>query len=183
AKIKGDTVSGSDINTTVVGLMAEGTKSLQTRLADAHGQVNEDGFGMCFLAARRAYPAAKAFEIFSPYLTAKGDEKKKKRDPAVAKRERLCEALGLHSIYGSHVHALRDEEPPLDPRWLDAAVQVRHLGLVRSLIRPGHAGANALLSETFADVLKKAKSLNECHEVVAAMVYAQHPEATDAFIA
>jgi hypothetical protein len=182
-KVKGDTVSGSDINATAVRLMADGTKNLQTQLAESHAQVNAEAIGLCFQAARRAFTAQKVFELFSPYLTADSGGKKK-RDPNTAKSEALCGALGGRYVYGSYyVDPEVDQEPPLDPRWLDAAVGMKNLSLVRCLIRRGHAGANAFLSETFAAVLKKAKSLNDCHEVVAAMVHAQHPEATDAFIA
>ena len=124
-------------------------------------------------------PPRQVFEMFSPYLTAKVDEKKK-RDPAWIKREAIREALGAGYRYW------RDAEnalPPLDPRWLDVAVAARDMGLVRELARPGHAGLNAFLTENFAETIKKAKSRDECHDVVAAMIRAEHPEATDAFIA
>jgi hypothetical protein len=179
AKIKGESLSGSDIHATVVELMAEGSKSMQTRLGQAHPEVSADRFASSFRAARQAFPPETVFEMFSLYLF-----KKTKGHPDNAKRQALCEALAGRYPHGSHyVQTSRDEEPPLDPRWLDVAVQVKHLGLVRSLVRPGHAGANVFLSESFATVLGKAKSLNECHEVVAAMADAQHPDATDAFIA
>lgn len=180
AKVKGDTMSGVDLNATVVGLMGEGTKKLRTVLAEAHGSLSADELGVAFHAARHALPAAKVFEMFSPYLTAKVDEKKKQRDPAWAKREAVCAAIAGQYHYWS---SRDDSGPPLDPRWLDVAVDAKHLGLVRQLGRPGHATANAFLQQTFDAVLKKSKSLDECHEVVASMVLAGHPQATEAFIA
>jgi hypothetical protein len=183
-KIKGDTVSGSDIHAGVVRLMADGSRNLQTRLAEGHSQIPAEEFGWCFHAARHAFPAAKVFEMFSPYLAVDASDKRRKNDAGMAKHRAVFEALGGRYAPGRyHGEALSDGEPPLDPRWLDIAVQLKHLGLVRSLIRPGHAGANAFLSETFAAVLKKAKALNDCYEVTAAMVEAQHPKAVDAFIA
>lgn len=181
AKIKGDTASGADLNSAVVRILAQGSKKLQTTLADAHATASAEDLTWCFQAARRALPAAKVSAMFSPYLTAHVDEAKK-RDPAWAKCEAILQALGAspHHGYGPRQH---DDEPPLDPRWLDLAVQLKHLGLVRQLIRPGHAGANAFLLATFQEQLKKAKNSHECHEVVAALIHAQHPEATDAYLA
>jgi hypothetical protein len=179
-KIKGDSFSGADIQSTVVGLMQDGTTKLQTTLAGAHDRLSGAEFAACFQAARRAFPPEQVFEVFSPYLTPDGGEKKKKRDPGSAKREALCELLGGRFRYWWHGH---DTEPPLDPRWLDCAVQIQHLGLVRHLARPGHAAAIAFLKETFDTLVKKAKSFDECYDVVAAMVRAAHPDATDAVIA
>jgi hypothetical protein len=118
--------------------------------------------------------------MFSPYFLAKVEEKKKQREGPGAKRDAISSAIGHHYYYWGH-----REEPdlPLDPRWLDVAVETKDLNLVWRLIRPGHARANAFLKETFDAVIKKSKSLDECHEVVAAMVKAKHPEATDAFLA
>ena len=112
-------------------------------------------------------------------MTAKVDAKKKERDPAYAKRSAILNQLGQQWF------ALRPAGPvpPLDPRWLDLAVQIDALHLVGCLIRPGHAAANAYLSKTFAEQFKKAKQMHDCHEVVAAMVSAKHPDATDAVIA
>ena len=117
--------------------------------------------------------------MFSPYLLAEVDEKKK-RDPAYVKREAISEALDGRYRYW---HGHDTEYPPLDPRWLDVAVEARDMGLIRALGRPGHAAANAFLKDCFADIVKKAKSVEECHDVVAAMIRCEQPEATDAFIA
>src|SRR5262249_41273434 len=139
AKIKGEAASGVDLNLNVVGLMADGPKKLQTTLSEAHASLNADELRLCFGAALHALPAPQVFGISSPYLTATVDEKKKKRDLAWAKREAVCDALGAgeHSFYWADRH---ESGPPLDPRWLDAAVSIEHLGLMTRIIRPGHAG-------------------------------------------
>jgi hypothetical protein len=177
ARIKGDPVSGSAIQPTVVELMHQGSPNLRKTLADSHGELGTDHLYACFHAARHVYPAAQVFDMYSPYLTARSDDKKKR---AGAAPKTMTELLGGGGYYWRRHD---DGEPPLDPRWLDVAVELKDLSLVRALIRPGHAGANKFLKETFDAVLKKAKSLDDCHEVVSAMVYGGHPEATDAFLA
>ena len=159
--------------------MQHGTPTLQTTLAEAHAELPATEFAHSFVAARHAYPAAKVFEMFAPHLVTEAGAKKK-GDSAGAKREALCKALGGVRGYWP---GWQDPEPPLDPRWLDAAVQIRHVGLVCRLIRPGHPAANAFLKETFDDLVRKPKALHECHTVVASMVYGRHPDATDAVIA
>lgn len=178
-KIKGDSCSGTDLNLAVVSVMGHGTKNLQKTLAQAHASLTVEELGIGFYAARRALPPEVVFDMFSPYLTARVDEKKKQRDVAWAKREAICGALGGQY----HYSATRATGPPLDPRWLDLAVAIQHLGLIQQLARPGHDGANAFLKETFDAVMKKSKSLDDCHEIVTSMVLAGHPDATEAFVA
>ena len=180
AKIKGANVSGSDINTAVVHLMQGGTRELRESLAKAHGVLAAEELASTLFAARRVFPAAEVFEMFSPYLTAKVDEKKKLRDPAYAKREIIIGAIGGHNYYFWNRD---DKEAALDPRWLDVAIGLKNLSLVRQLARPGHAGTNAFLKSTFDTVIKESKSIEECQEVVAGMVVAEHLDATDAFVA
>jgi hypothetical protein len=179
AKVRGDTTSGSDLNSTVVHLMACGTPRMRTALVNNHAALDGRDLEQCFQAARVGLPADKVFAIFSPYATAKVDAKKKDRDPAYAKRSAFLKQLGQH-WYTSRP---TDVAPPLDPRWLDVAVRLEDLQLIGRLIRPGHAAANAYLSKTFAEQFKKAKQMHECHDVVSAMVRAAHPDATDAVIA
>ncbi len=179
AKLRGDTTSGSDLNSTIVGLMTQGTPRMRAALMDKHAALDGPDLGQCFQTAWCDLPAEKVFAIFSPYVTAKVDAKKKDRDPAYAKRTAILNQLGNRRYVLRQI----DAAPPLDPRWLDLAVQVEDLHLVAGLIRPGHAAANAYLSKIFAEQLKKAKQMHEFHDVVSAMVGAEHPDATDAVIA
>jgi hypothetical protein len=181
AKVKSDLLSGAHFNTEVVRIMAYGPRKLQTALAEAHGSMEWNLELMhSFHAARHALPADRVFEMFSPYLTADVDEKKKKRDPAYEKRKELLDALGGRSETWEPGYA---SPPSLDPRWLDLAVEMKNLALVRSLIRPGHAAANAYLKEAFDEAFKKAKHFHDCHEVLAGMIAAAHADATDAYVA
>ncbi len=183
-RVKATPVSGADINTTVVGLLEQGTPKLRQALAAAHATVFYEHLPAAFRAARKTLPAAVVFETFSPYLTAKVEDKKK-RGPAWARREALAGELGGFSPYARYAVADRDEEnaPPLDPRWLDIAVSLGRLDMVAHLSRPGHAGAERFLSEEITATLKRSKALGECFQVVAAMARMQHPGATDAVIA
>jgi hypothetical protein len=179
AKLRGDTTSGSDLNTTVVGLMACGTPRTRAALVANHAALDARDLEQCFRAACSDLPADKVFAIFSPYMTAKVDAKKKDRDPAYAKRSAIANLLGQHRYASPRT----DVATPLDPRWLDVAVRLEDVHLVRLLIRPGHAAANAYLSKTFREHFKTAKQMHECHDVVEAMVRAAHSDATDAVIA
>lgn len=180
AKIKGATYGGQDLNMLVIQLLREGSKKLRATLAAAHAELPAEELGAAFEAARHTLDAAKVFEMFSPYLTAKVDHKKK-REPAWVKREALIEAMVPDYYYWSRRG--EDQEPPLDPRWLDCAVAIQHLGLIRQLGRPDHAGTQAFLKEAFETAFKKAKNIHDAHEVLAAMVWSGHPEAIDAFVA
>jgi hypothetical protein len=174
AKIKGATLSGADLNSTVVRLLAEGTARMAATLVGSHAELDARDLAVCFAAARRCLPAEQVYTTFSPYLAATD----KKKGAAADKRAAIASQLG-------HTHALGRvaEAGPFDPRWLDAAVASGDIHLVAILIRPGHEGANRFLSRAFAEQIKSAKQVHECEGVVAAMARAQHPEATDAAIA
>lgn len=182
AKVKGEAASGSDLNLAVVRILANGTKKMRTTLVDTHASLAPEFLLPCFHAARRALPADKVYEQFVPYLTASVNEKKKS-DPALARRDAIVEGLESRHSYYVYWDDRDGDVPPLDPRWLDAAVQLARLDLVRALIRPGHAGANAFLKKTFDESFKKAKQLQDCHEVVHTMIQARHPDSVDAFLA
>lgn len=195
AEIKGATASGSDLNSHIVSMLASGTQAMQKTLVDAHELLSPDDLAACVQAARRGLPAEQVYAILSPYLTAKVDEKKKQRDPAWAKRETVCEAIGLEYYFPRWQEDGDDDEtevrhryererlPDLDPRWLDLAVALKRFELLKTTIRPGHAGAEAFLASTFAETLKKSKNLYECHDVVSCMFRAAHPEAVEAVFA
>lgn len=175
-KIKGATSSGADLNERIVELMVAGTKKMQTTLVAAHDKVSVEELPSCFDAARQALSAEEVFKIFSPYLHAQAHVKKPDRDRMNA----ILLALDADNHYGWRRHS---DDPPLDARWLDVAVDIKHVGLIRQLGRPGHKAAHAFLSEAFQEALKKSKDVDGCHETLSAMTATAHPEATDAFIA
>ena len=177
-KVRGDTTSGSDLNAVVINLMTFGTSRMRAALVDHHAALDARDLELCFQAARTELTVEKVFAIFSPYVMAKVDEKKKDRDPAHGKRSAI-----LNQVQRYWHERAQNAQPPLDPRWLDLAVQLEDLRSIGCLIRPGHIAANAYLSRTFTEQFKKAKQMYDCVETIAAMIRAKHPEATDAVIA
>jgi hypothetical protein len=179
---------GKDIEQRLISLMADGPGKARDTLIDSHASLDDEGLGHAFATACRTRKPAEVYAMFSPYLSAKVDDKKKKRDPAFAKREAISDVLTQHWRWRSY-DALDEEDnesklaDKLDPRWLDLAVGQRHMELVQALARPGHAAANKLLADVFDERLKKSKDLWEVSQVVQTMVRVQHPGATDATIA
>lgn len=180
AKIKGATYSGSDVVESVISRMEDGPKSLQQALARAHAELEPDALGSAVRAARQALPPADMYDLFARYLTAKVDEKKKGKDPAWAKREAILDGLDADYISG---YRDDDDAPPLDPRWLDLAVKIRHMGLICAIGRPGHPGAEAYLQEEFDTLFKKVKSQENLNDVLTTMVHLKHVRAADNLLA
>ena len=191
AQINGTDFSGADLNHHVVVAMQQASTKVKKTLAEAHAFLNPHDMSIAFIAAREALPVDKVFAMFSPYVVgvaieegkgAKTKGKRKNKDDASARREVICEAISAQGTfyYGWRRDGGRSKH---DPRWLDVAVDLRHVSMVEALARPGHTGAMSFLKNTFDELLKKSKTLDDCHQILAAMVYSSHPEATDAFLA
>jgi hypothetical protein len=180
AAIKG-TPSGKDVVERLVSVMAASPPGVQSALIDAHGTLPAESLGDALSAARRSRAPAEVFAMFSPYLTARVDEKKKGRDPAWAKREAI-----IGQLMGVGEWAPDDEESPasadLDPRWLDLAVRLDRADLVQELAVPGHAGAIEYLSAIFRQGMSKSRAEYNLFEVLGTMARVGHPGATDAVI-
>ncbi len=188
--IKGDP-SGKDLEKRLLSLMANGPLKAQQALVDAHETLAEDELQSAFAVACRILKPADVFQRFSPYLTTKVDEKKKKRDPAYAKREAIAGLLSSGLRWQAYYYHTRYETSDeieqrlkaLDPRWLDLAVQMEHQELVQALARPGHKGAEALLTKAFQEELAKSTDPYRCAALLRTMVRVQHPAATDSVVA
>jgi hypothetical protein len=181
AAIKG-TPGGSDVVERLVSVMAAGAPRVQSALIDAHETLPVESLGEAFTAARRSRTPTEVFALFSPYLTAGVNEKKKNRDPAWAKREAIIEQLmgGRRRVYPPAVDSSVSAD--LDPRWLDLAVRLGSSELVQALAVPGHAGAREFLTTLFREGLDRAGKEYELSGVLDTMVRVDHPGATDAVI-
>ena len=84
---------GKTINNQIVALMARATKKTQQALVNSHATLNPEALEVAFEAACRSMKPAEVFDQFSPYLTAKADEKKKPKDVTSAKREAIISAI------------------------------------------------------------------------------------------
>ena len=181
AVIKGEP-SGKDVIERLVSVMVVGPRNVQSALVDAHDTLPAESLGQAFTAACRSRKPAEVFSLFSPYLTARVNEKKKNRDPAYAKREAIIGLLlqGRRRWYHDPQEFSIAEN--LDPQWLDLAVQLGRSDLVGVLAVPGHAGANALLIKLFREQLGKSRDDYEVTDLIEAMIRVGHPEATNATI-
>jgi hypothetical protein len=181
--IKGEP-GGKDVAEKLVSIMSVGPPSVQSALVDAHATLPAESLGLAFAAACRCRKPAEVFTLFSPYIIAKVNEKKKNRDPAYAKREAIIELL-LHGR--SQWYRERDQDEiavtaNLDPQWLDLAVKLGRADLVQSLAVPGHADANALLAKLFQELLGESAKEPELIGILDTMIRVGHPEATDATV-
>jgi len=180
--------SGSDLNELIAYLLARGTAKMQKRLAGAHATLSGGMLASAILAARATMTPKAFYDEFRPSLNGAA-EKRAKKDVA----DRSSALIGALTSSGeSYAHRpwIRTREyrehhersratplPPLDPRWLDAAVEVGAVDLVCELAQPGHNAANQFLS----DKLAKTKP-DEAHQLLRTMVRVEHPGATDAVI-
>jgi hypothetical protein len=190
-KLKGDTLSGADLIEAVIAEMASGSIVSKRAIVDAHAEVPADQLPAVLDAACEVLTPAEVYDTFSPYLTAKVDEKKKGKDPAWERREALIE--GIES--DAHLYYLLDDEeeytsrrsqtkkPEYDPRWLDLALASKRLEFVSALAKPGHPGAMAFAKTMFDEKLKKAKIPHDLHLELAFLFRVRHPDATEAFFA
>lgn len=185
--IKGEP-SGKDVFERLLAIMADGPTIVQAALVEAHATLPADLLGHAFVAACRSCKSADVFAKFSPYLTAKVDEKKKARDPAYAKREAIIELLVKSRTWSWHYDAALGNKPEfkwisgLDPKWLDLAVKLGRADLVEALAVPGHAKANVLLATLFQQELKESGVSFDLAGILDAMIRVGHPGATDATI-
>ena len=157
AAIKG-TPSGNDVVERLVSVMAAGApsgavraRSMRTRRCRRRASVRR--------SSPLAGPASRprSSRLFSPYLTAGVNEKKKNRDPAWAKREAIIRAADARARRWADPDAEESSvSADLDPRWLDLAVRLGRSDLVQALAVPGHAGANEFLATLFRQGLGKA---------------------------
>lgn len=186
AAVKGEP-SGKDVVERLVSVMATASPKAQSALVDAHETLPAESLGVAFVAACRCRKPAEVFERFSPYLTAKVDEKKKQRDTAYAKREAIVGliAQGRTRCYGDP-HDCDAEKfdlvAKLDPRWLDLGVKIDRIDLVQALVVPGHAKANDMLLKVFRQRLAKSADDYELLGILGTLIRMRHPKATDATI-
>jgi hypothetical protein len=179
AKVKGGDKSGADVVEAVIRRMAEGPEPLQLNLARNHAGLDASGLAAAFRAAERRLPPREVYDQFSPYVAADVAGRNKDKYSTWAKREAVVEALDGDNI---NVFDKGDRRSPVDPRWLDLAVRIKHLGLVHAVRRSGHAAALAFAMAEFRKSLKTAKVQKDILDPVLVLARLGHPGATDALI-
>lgn len=176
AKARGDLLSGSDVVSAVVQRMMNGHAGLRAALAHAHADLPAEHLGSALDAAWRTLPAPEVFEQFSPYLLA---DAKKGKD-AAAKRDAVLAGMGANHV--QYPRYVNHDFPPLDPRWVDVAVKLKHVGLLGAVGHRGHPAAEAFLRAEL-DEARKAKAPDRLYAAVTVMTLLRHPAAADALIA
>jgi len=174
-----------NISVRVVELLSNGTKKMQKMLAITHAALDPGLLAIAFNTACNSLTPAKAYDEYSPYFTAKIDEKKKQKDPAFAKQSVLLSQLENQFHYRRGVllkESSGDSMMEWDSRWLDLAVKKQSSVMVSIFIRPGHAAANTFLSKTFSREFPSFKSFLESSRLLSNMVFAEHPDATAAVV-
>ncbi|QEH36066.1 hypothetical protein OJF2_46240 [Aquisphaera giovannonii] len=179
--IKG-TPGGKDVIERLQAVMAEGPPRVQSALIEAHATLSPQGLGHALAAADASRPAAEVFDLFSPYLTARVDEKKKDRDPAWRKRETVVAHFLLPYRSRRPAGYQAPDATKIDPRWLDLAVELGRADLIEAIAVPGHAGAREFLTRRFREKFGRRGKEFEMAEVLDAMIRAGHPDATDLVI-
>lgn len=179
AKVKGDTLSGSDLNLDVVRAMAGGTKAMANKLVESHATLENESLPYAFDAAHAHLSADRVFEIFSPYLTPLIGGKKS--DATTVKK--YAAVVDQINSTGRGYHSILTKQRPLDPRWLDLAVRLPHFDLLRTLARPGHAQLNEFLAEGFRKQVASAKKTDELRFYCETMAAVKHAEFEASFFA
>ena len=191
-KLKGDTWGGEDVAEAAMDRMADGPKPLAEVLARSHAELEPGHLEKAFEAARRALPPAEVFALFSPYLTAAVDEKKKGKNPTKERRDEIVSALHAYDRdyddddddWDDDDGPRRPEEKPQppDPRWLDLAVGLKNLGLVDSLARPGHPASQAFAWAEY-EASAKMKEDDAARLPLMALTKLGHPRVAEALAA
>jgi len=167
AKVKGDTLSGSDTNLDVVRAMV-GTKALAEKLIEAHAKLDGEPLALAFDAAAIHLAAERVYDIFSPYFSIKGKGK------VISERVMIQQQ---RNNWGSV------KSRPIDPRWLDLALAAKQDDLIQVLARPGHKVLNDYLSQAFAEYSKSGKKAESVRFAVETMAAVGHPEFERSFFA
>jgi hypothetical protein len=184
AKIK-STPSGTDLYELSAAFMAQGSQKLQSQLAKAHAQLKGPTAEHAFLAARQVAAPGAFYAEFAPVLKTLAAGKKK--TPDHEKSELLVKVLTYdeshnYNMFIGHFHyaaVLGQPLKPLDPKWLDAAVEIGIDDLVIHLARPDHAPTLKFLSTRVA----AHEDISDATDLVQAMVKLKHPEAVDSILA
>jgi hypothetical protein len=173
---------GMELQHRLMHVMSSGSLRVRQALVDAIPQLDHAEFlETAFDTALHSLPPADAFDLLSPYLKVDLKKKSKHYPAAMLKRDALAELLIRNppQAIGDGT-SLDDQGNPiftLDPRWIDMAIERQHVELAASLAFPGHAALDQFLLHSFAQ-----KDANR-GMLLAAMVRAKHPAATDCAIA
>jgi hypothetical protein len=185
AGVKG-TPSGKDVNGLVARMMSEGSPTLQGKLISHRAMLLPEQLFAALFAARVSMSPAVFFDTFNADLTNRtnaGKGEYPSRRDAVAYAITSKTGPYVHIPYVPYVERQQLERPqrdlpPLDPRWLDAAIVSGEIELVAKLARPGHPGLEVFLTERFT----ATKDARDVKPILAMMVMINHVDAAESII-
>lgn len=178
--------SGADMMEQLVSVMAEASLKVKAELIQGHAELEVTNLIKAFEVARACYSPADVYQWFSPYLTVKRD-KKKGKDPAFAKQEGLIVAITQEMTsryhFGDFSKANSDVKP-LDPRWLDLAINLDRLELIFATAKEGDEKSNQALAKILDQATAKGKKggVNEWM-LLATLARVKHPRLTEVILA
>ena len=175
----------------LASVISEGPAAAQSALVDARDELPAEALGDVFVSACCTRTAGEVFEHFSPQLLGVGVGVGVRVRRGLSQRGE--KGPGRDAIYARIRGAapyVRDTRPvvaKLDPRWLDLAVDLEDLGLIRVFASSQHQGARDLLAKSFGVLAKAAEAdgyvTNEAFfEILSSMAGIGHPDTTDALI-
>lgn len=186
-KYKGSNYSGTDLLETLVEHMSgnsyDGTGSavLRKELINSQKDLPPNFFDHIVQAGRWVYTPAEFFDHFSPYFVHASPTKAKgKKHPDADKWAVILDAIDADYIHYYYYYHQRENQPKLDPRWLDVAVEHELLGLAFAMKVKNSPKLNAMLSAKFDKMAApKSKETGNLDDVITVMVYCEHPQAVD----
>ena len=159
------------------------------RLIDAHATLPPKHWPRPLWPPASLAQPAEVFDLFSPYLTAKVDEKKKGRDPAGASREALVDLLTHQLAAGvrTSVDTSTTSRSISSKRSTRAGSTWRSSSstceLVQTLACRARGRDEAPGRVVRPSCSRSPKTPTSCATLLQTMVRIQHPEAADALIA
>lgn len=162
----------------VTMLLRLGSASAARVLVEAIDTLDGSPYRDAFDAARQHLPPEEFYRRFSPLIRDRpvgGGSEKESRDES--RRSIIQFALGSPNsqpYWDLDDHGELIESPPLrplDPRWLDIAVETEDLSMMNGVAHPNHPRANAFLSREWSRL-----GTTRPRDVLPAIMLANHPD-------
>jgi hypothetical protein len=171
--------AGSDLNEVVARVGCTATDAVKRRLAETKA-ADISIFDYAVRAAYEVYSPQQFYDVYSPALRnlAPGSGKRGRAvDLAKSVEGVFCgkQLKVVHGLY-FYLEAPPRSDIPIDPRWIDLAIEIKRTRLVCHLIPSGHAKAAAYLTDIVKD--KKADDSDRT-DALAALQRIGHPGIVD----
>lgn len=184
-----------DVNAAIMQAMASSTEVAADEMLAKLEEYSVDTFYWATILAIRFCPKQKVFEAFQEWVAP--TPKTPKRKSAKAKGETVVELLDIYQsgvLYTpGYAPKLVDTNDPnhtervlpaerLDPRWLDIAINIENLELIKSLTHPGHRPTQDWAERQLSHAINnKQKSKVRPSKFVGLIIASDHPQMLDLY--